>query len=130
VFGTATSRLEGSTVLLAANAQGGGNYTLFILMGLMLVAMYFLMIRPQQRRRKQVETMQSAIGTGDEVLTIGGLYGTVRAIDDESVTLEVAPGVTNRFARAAIGRVVTSAARPEPASETADNPANPVVDSD
>jgi preprotein translocase subunit YajC len=117
-------------VLLAANAQGGGSYTLFILMGLMLVAMYFLMIRPQQRRRREMASMQSSIGPGDEVLTIGGLYGTVTAIDDESVTLEVAPGVTNRYARGAIARVVTSAARPDAASEPADKPANPVVESD
>jgi preprotein translocase subunit YajC len=115
-------------VLLAANTQGGGNYTLFILLGLMLVAMYFLMIRPQQRRRKQVEEMQSAIGPGDEVLTIGGLYGTVTEIDDESVTLQVAPGVTNRYARGAIGRVVTSAARPDETSEPAEEPVNPVVE--
>jgi preprotein translocase subunit YajC len=117
-------------VLLAANAQGGGSYTLFILMGLMLVAMYFLMIRPQQRRRREMVSMQSSIGPGDEVLTIGGLYGTVTAIDDESVTLEVAPGVTNRYARGAIARVVTSAARPDEASEPADKPTNPVVESD
>jgi preprotein translocase subunit YajC len=121
--------LEGSTVLLAANAQGGGNYTLFILMGLMLVAMYFLMIRPQQRRRRNAETMQSSIGPGDEVLTIGGLYGKVTGIDDDSVTLEVAPGVTNRYARGAIGRVVNSAAKPQEAQEAAPDPVNP-VDSD
>jgi preprotein translocase subunit YajC len=120
--------LEGSTVHLAANTTGGGNYTLFMLMGLMLVAMYFMMIRPQQRRRREAEAMQSSIGPGDQVLTIGGLYGTVTAIDDDTVTLEVAPGVTNRYARGAIGRVVNSAAKPEQSS--ADKPVNPVSESD
>ena len=116
-------------MLLAANSQGGGNYTLFILMGLMLVAMYFLMIRPQQRRRRAVEAMQSTISPGDEVLTVGGLYGTVMAIDDESVTLEVAPGITNRYARGAIGRVVNATARRESADADApETPANPVVE--
>jgi preprotein translocase subunit YajC len=117
-------------VFLAANSQGGGNYTLFILMGLMLVAMYFLMIRPQQRRRREVEAMQSAISPGDQILTIGGLYGTVQAIDDESVTLEVAPGVTNRYARGAIGKVVTSVNRPAESAQPVEEPATPVVDTD
>jgi preprotein translocase subunit YajC len=115
-------------VLLAANSQGGGNYTLFILMGLMLVAMYFLMIRPQQRRRREAEAMQSAIGTGDEILTVGGLYGKVVAVDDDSVTLEVAPGVTNRYARGAIGRVVNSANRPATTETPVDEPVNPVAE--
>jgi preprotein translocase subunit YajC len=94
-------------VLLAADNQGGGGYTIFIFLALLFAAMYFLMIRPQQKRRRQIQEMQSSIGIGDEVVTVGGLYGTVREIDDERVTLEVAPGVTNRFARAAIGQVVT-----------------------
>jgi preprotein translocase subunit YajC len=114
-------------VLHAANSQGGGsNYTLFILMGLMLVAMYFLMIRPQQRRRREAEAMQSSIGPGDEILTTAGLYGTVIAIDDESVTIEVAPGVTNRYVRAAVGRVVNPGAKPEADSAVE----SPVVESD
>ena len=68
--------------------------------------MYFLMIRPQQRRRREAEQMQSSIGPGDQVVTIGGLYGTVTSIDDETVMLEVAPGVQTRYARPAIARVV------------------------
>ena len=73
--------------------------------------------------------MQSALGVGDEVITIGGLYGTIAAMDDEAVTLEVAPGVQTRYARSAIARVVTSI-RQESAAEPGGKEANPIVDGD
>lgn len=96
----------------AENQASGGGYSIFIVMGLLFAVMYFFMIRPQQRRRREVETLQASIGPGDEVVTVGGLYGTVRSVDDESVSLEIAPGVAARYARGAISRVITSAARP------------------
>ena len=82
-------------VLFAANSSGGGgSFAPTLLMMLLLFgAMYFLFIRPNKRRRQQVEEMQRSIGPGDEVLTIGGLYGVVSEIDDEKVVLEVSPGV-------------------------------------
>jgi preprotein translocase subunit YajC len=101
-------------VYLAAASQGGGSsYSLLIMMAILFGGMYFLMIRPQQKRRKEIEAMQSAIGPGDEIVTVGGLYGTVVEIDDEAVTLEVAPGATNRYARGAIARVVNRATSPD-----------------
>ena len=111
---------------LAASSSGGSSLTLLFFI-LIPLAMYFLMIRPQQRRRRETEAMQSAINPGDEVLTVGGLYGTVTAIDDDSVTLEVAPGITNRYARGAIGRVVNAKAR-SAAADPSETPVNPVVE--
>jgi len=84
---------------------------------LLFGAMYFLFIRPNKRRRQQQIEMQSSIGPGDEVLTVGGLYGTVEEIDDERVVLEVAPGVTNTYSRQAISSVVNSANQPEEVAE-------------
>lgn len=108
-------------MFLAADSQSGGSSPLFlILMVLFFVALYFLMIRPQQRRRREVQSMQSTMGVGDEVVTVGGLYGTVTDIDDETVHLEIAPGVVARYARAAIGKVVTPAQRPDE-GETAED---------
>jgi len=75
----------------------------------LLVVMYAVLIRPQAKRRREMLQMQQTLGVGSEVVTIGGLYGTVISTDDETVTLEVAPGVTNRYARAAVARVVTGA---------------------
>jgi preprotein translocase subunit YajC len=100
---------------------------MWILLALFILAAYFLIIRPQQRRRKQTEQLQSSISPGDEVITVAGLYGRVVDIDDKTVTLEVAPGVTNRYARQAIGQVVNKADRP--ASESGTAPTD-VVDPD
>lgn len=94
-------------MVLAANGQqGGSGFTVVIMMAVIFAAMYFLMIRPQQRRRRQVESMQSALGPGDQVVTIGGLHATVRSVGDDTVVLEIAPGVMVTFARGAISRVV------------------------
>ncbi len=94
---------------LAANSSGGGSYLPILVMVLLIGGMYFLMIRPQQRRRREAELMISQLGVGDEVMTGGGLYGKIVSMDDETVTIEVAPGVTNRYIRRAIMRVVTPA---------------------
>lgn len=104
---------------LAANNQSGGSgWTMILLFLLMIVAMYFLLIRPQSKRRKEAQQMQSSIGVGAEIMTLGGLYGTVVEVDDDAITLEVAPGVTNRYAKGAISRVVTPA--PEDVEEEYD----------
>jgi preprotein translocase subunit YajC len=77
-----------------------------LLIVLLFGVMYFLMIRPQQKRRREAQQMQSALDSGDQIVTIGGLHGTVVSVDDDIVTLEVAPGVNVRFARPAIARVL------------------------
>ncbi|MFU8874177.1 preprotein translocase subunit YajC [Micromonospora sp. SL4-19] len=113
-------------MLYAAGSGGGaGGLTPILMIALLFGVMYFMMIRPQQKRRREAEQMQSAIGAGDEVVTIGGLYGTVTGVDDETVLLEVAPGVQTKYARPAIARVVNKAERPE-AVETVPEDAEPV----
>ncbi|MBN1172808.1 MAG: preprotein translocase subunit YajC [Micromonosporaceae bacterium] len=87
------------------------------MLALMLALLYFLMIRPQQRRSRRIAEMQSSMGIGDEVVTVGGLYGTICSVDDETVMLEIAPDVVARYARASISRVVVSAADPEDESD-------------
>jgi preprotein translocase subunit YajC len=99
---------------------------------LLLAVAYFLLIRPQQRRRREAESLQATLGPGDEIVTVAGLYGTVIDVDDKIVTIEVAPGVTNRYARQAIGQIVNSASRPadpEPLAEP-EITAKDVVDPD
>jgi preprotein translocase subunit YajC len=69
--------------------------------------------------------MQSKLSPGDKVITIGGLYGTIADSDDESVELEVSPGVTMRFARQAIARITERVGGSEADSEpdtSADEP--------
>jgi len=93
-----------STTPLAAASSSGGGYSLVIFLLLMGAVFYFLLIRPQQRRQRQQRTLIDSVEVGDEVMTIGGIYGTVRELDDDSVTLEVAPGVDIRFAKTAVAR--------------------------
>jgi preprotein translocase subunit YajC len=95
-------------VIYAADSSGGGSFLVTLLPLILLFGvMYLLMIRPQQRRRREAQELQSRLGSGDEVVTIGGLYGTIVEADDETVTLEISPGVHARYARPAIARVVS-----------------------
>jgi preprotein translocase subunit YajC len=68
------------------------------------VVFYFLLIRPQNQRRRAQMEMQSAIEVGDEIVTTAGIYGTITEIDDDFgiVTLEIAPNTEIRLARAAV----------------------------
>ena len=102
-------------VLIAeqTTGSGGGGLLTFLPIILLIFLMYFLMIRPQSKRRREAQVMQSQLAVGDEVQTVGGLYGTVLDVDDESVTLEASPGVALRFGRAAIGRVINRQATEE-----------------
>ncbi|MEU8262795.1 preprotein translocase subunit YajC [Micromonospora sp. NPDC048999] len=97
----------------AASGGGAGGLTPILMIALLFGVMYFMMIRPQQKRRREAEQMQSALAPGDEIVTIGGLHGTVTGVDDETVLLEIAPGVQTKYARPAIARVVKQVERPE-----------------
>lgn len=78
-----------------------------IFLGFLIAIFYFMLIRPQKRRVQQHRELVESTGVGDEVVTIGGMHGTVRSIDDETVELEVAPGTNIRFVRTAIARRLT-----------------------
>ena len=79
---------------------------------------YFLLIRPQKKRVEQHRKLIESVDSGDEVITIGGLYGTVRAIGDEEIELEVAPGTTLKFTKSAIARRLTEDLDESPEPET------------
>lgn len=102
-------------MLLAEGSQTGSSLLSFLPIILIIAAMYFLLIRPNNKRRREQLELQSRVAPGDEIRTVGGLYGTVVATDTESVTIAAAPGVELRFAREAIGRVISKA--DEPADE-------------
>ena len=75
----------------AADAGLMGNLSTFLPLVLMFVVMYFLMIRPQQKRAKEQKSMMDALAKGDEVVTSGGILAKVSKVTDNYVTLEVAP---------------------------------------
>jgi preprotein translocase subunit YajC len=100
------TNLEGQAVVFAQQGGAGSSLPAIAMIGGIILLMYFFLIRPQSRQRKQMQQMQSSLGVGDQVITIGGLYGTIVQADDETVTLEVAPGVTNKYVRGAVSRKV------------------------
>jgi len=73
--------------------------------------MYFFMIRPQQRQKKAKDAMMQNMKKGDRVVTVGGLYGIIRGIKDDRVTLEVASEVYVQFTRAAIASILRNEAK-------------------
>ncbi len=82
-------------------------YETLIFMGFLIAIFYFMLIRPQKRRVQQHRQLIESVGEGDEIITIGGVYGTVRSIGDEEMEVEVSPGTTVRFTKSAIARRVT-----------------------
>ncbi len=71
--------------------------------------MYFMLIRPAQKNRKNTQNMQSSLAKGNKIVTIGGLHGQIEAIDDASVVIKVEDGSKLRFERSAIGKVLDGA---------------------
>ena len=92
-----------------AQARGGGGTTSLLLLLLMGVFFYFLLIRPQQRRARQQRALIESLDVGDEVMTIGGMFGTIRRLYEDRVTLEVSPGVDLELAKSAIARRLEAA---------------------
>ncbi|MGF7185353.1 preprotein translocase subunit YajC [Desulfitispora alkaliphila] len=68
--------------------------------------LYFLLIRPQQKQQKQRKEMLESLNVNTKVITVGGLYGTIKKIDDETVVLKVADNVELKFTRQAVGQIV------------------------
>lgn len=73
---------------------------------LMIGAFYALLVRPQRRNMAAHQSLMASLQVGDEVLTMGGIYGRIQSLDDQVVELEVAPGTSLRVARSAISRKV------------------------
>ena len=96
-----------------------------IIIVVLFAARWLFLIRPQRRRQVEQARLQDSIAAGDEILTAGGVYGTVRAIEDDVVKVEIAPGTVVKLDRRAVATVVQE---PEPEAEIeaeADDPASP-----
>jgi preprotein translocase subunit YajC len=77
-----------------------------IIMVLMLGVMYVLMIRPQRQRQAQQQSMIDGAGVGDDVLTTGGIYGTISEVEGDDIVVEIASGVTVHMTRRGIAAVL------------------------
>jgi preprotein translocase subunit YajC len=78
---------------------------LFILV--LLAIVWFFLIRPRQRQMRAQQQQMASLKVGDEIVTAGGLYGTVKAVEGDEVRLEVAPDVVVRIAKRAVAAVLT-----------------------
>jgi preprotein translocase subunit YajC len=78
----------------------GPLFALLITFGLMWV----LLILPQQRRMKAHQAIVASLETGDEIVTAGGVYGTITSVNEETLAVEVAPGVELRILRSAVSQ--------------------------
>lgn len=97
-----------------------GGLTAFLPFIIIIAIFYFLIIRPQNKKRKETEKMLSAIKKGDKVITIGGLHGTVQSVKDTTVILKADDNVKLEFLRSAISSVVTVSKEKEEAKEIED----------
>lgn len=77
-----------------------------IIIALLVGLMWLFVIRPQRRRQADQQSMLETLDVGEEVITAGGLYGVVRAVDDDTLELEIAPGTQVKVARRAIAAVL------------------------
>ncbi len=91
----------------AGGAGAAGSIGQFIPLILIFVIMYFLILRPQQKRMKEHRNMVAALKRGDQVVTQGGMIGKISDVKDEEVSVEVAQGVKVRVVRSSIAQVVT-----------------------
>ena len=76
-------------MLQAAQPQGGGGMSFLLMMIVIFVIMWFFMIRPQQKKQKEIQNFRNSITVGSSVVTAGGIYGTVKGIEEADNTLIV-----------------------------------------
>lgn len=89
--------------IVAQEGDGGGNLLGFLLPLLILGGLFYVILYlPRRRQQKKAEEMLSAINIGDEIRTIGGIFGTVRSEDDDSYTIDLGDGNRMRIAKRAI----------------------------
>ena len=98
----------------AAPADGGALafFVQFAPLLLLFVAGWFLLIRPQQQRQRQLAATIAAVKKGDQVITAGGVLGRVTKVEDRFVELEIAPNTRIRVVKATLAEVTSSAAKP------------------
>ncbi|MEY3404573.1 MAG: preprotein translocase subunit YajC [Bacteroidota bacterium] len=98
------------SIILQAQAQQGGNWSMLVMLGLMFVIMYFFMIRPQQKKAKEQKVFIDEVKRGDYVVTIGGAHGRIAELEGDTFILEVEKGGRIRFSKSAISMESTKAA--------------------
>lgn len=107
-----------NTIILQASGGGGGLGGMVMILA-MVAIFYFFMIRPQSKKQKEIKKAREAMRKGDKVVTAGGIHGTIRAIMDDTITLEISKGVDIRVDKASVypASAETSAKSAKPRKE-------------
>ena len=82
--------------------EAGSPWTMILFVGFIFLIFYFLMIRPQRKKQKEHQEVVEQLQRGDKVVTVGGIYGQIESLSEDSVVLKVESGATIRVARAGI----------------------------
>lgn len=83
-------------------AQGGGDLSFLIMMLVIFAIMYFFMIRPQNKKQKEIANFRKNLEVGQSVITAGGIYGKIKELEDNAVIVEIASGVKIKVDRNSI----------------------------
>jgi len=109
-----------------AASKGSGGIQVVIMIAAFVAIFYFIAIRPQRKQRQKHFDLVSMLKKGDEVVTVGGMYGIVRKVGNEYVEIEVANRTRVKFLKRAIASIISEEEEEEPEEESADD----VVDVD
>jgi len=88
--------------MMGQGEEGGDPMSMLVFMGIIVVVFYFFMIRPQMKKRKEVQKFRNEMQKGDKIMTIGGIHGKVNAIKENAVIIEVENGVLLKVDKNAI----------------------------
>jgi preprotein translocase subunit YajC len=89
-------------ILLQTPAAGGSQWTGILVMVAVIAIFYFFMIRPQQKKQKDIQKAREALKTGDKVVTAGGVYGKIKEIGDTYMLIEIADNVRIRIDKTSV----------------------------
>lgn len=101
---------------------GWEQYSTWIFIAVFAALFYFLLIRPGQKQRKTHQQLVASVGKGDEVMTAGGVYGTVAKVRDDYIMLEVANKTVIKVSKSSVARVTSSTEAEEPDEDFEEEP--------
>jgi preprotein translocase subunit YajC len=111
---TTAATVAGQTTTTTAPAATGwkaifSSYGTWIWLIILAVAFYFLLIRPQRTRSKKAQELMSNLKRGDEIVTVGGIYGRIKDVREDNIIITIAGGVDIKITKGAIARTISSA---------------------
>lgn len=109
---------QGLVLLQAAANPTGQMVSTLVTFGLVFVVFYFLIIRPQNKKQKDMQKMIAGVKKGDKIVTIGGVHGTVYSVKENTVVVKVDDDCRIEFSKSAVATVVVAKAEEKPAEAT------------